>query len=184
MGVGGDRRRLGGFECDFGQTHSGRKQGAAMNLSDQVARWLVDAERKAAALATLKTPYHDAVNELMFFYTRALVAKCGGSKRKAGVAAQVHDKTVGRAVTPKNGRLAPAAKTIAEAWATGLANEGATYSEAMFVFKRTILLAAITATKGNRLEASRNLQVHRNTVWRIPQSPDEMRPARARNEAA
>ena len=73
------------------------------------------------------------------------------------------------------GLVCETAKVAAEQWATHLATEDATlkYREALFIWTRSLLLAAINRAGGNRMAASRILGVHRNVLWRVPSSPEQ-----------
>jgi DNA-binding NtrC family response regulator len=147
-----------------------------MKLAVKVKRWLDDARPRAMTMVVLGVSYRDAIAQLMFFYTRSLIA-IHGQRDKATAVMQVQRDVVCKYSKPPKNDLTAAALAAADSWASELANAGATFREAFFVFKRVLMESAIERAEGNRAEAARMLKVHRNTMWgSIPRSPREIWP--------
>jgi hypothetical protein len=124
--------------------------------------------------------YKVSLRALRFYFVR--VALVRGSGKFVPTAAALGTspgslRIMAKPVVLRPGEIAltSSAKINAERWATHLATEDATlkYREALFIWSRSLLLAAIDRAKGNRMEASRKLKVHRNVLWRVPSSPEQ-----------
>ena len=140
--------------------------------------WLEVGRVFAERMIAERFTYADARATLQFYFTRKAVELAKGSYVDAASTIEVRPETARRFVASIAGRvkgsgLRPDTQRQAELWASSLAIAGAKYREALFVWSRCLLLAAIEACKGNRLAASRLLAVHRNTMWRIPSSPEQ-----------
>jgi DNA-binding NtrC family response regulator len=147
-----------------------------MKVSSQVKAWLSDSRPRARKLVTEEASYRDAMAELMFFYSRAMVAKLGKPVKAAPVMG-VGTECVRKYTRPPKIELTMESRMTAQAWAVVLAGENATFREAMFVFRCTLIEAAIELADGNRGAAARMLKVHRNTMWqKLPSSPAEIWP--------
>ena len=137
--------------------------------------WLEAGRVFAERMIAAKCTYADARAALQFYFTRKAVELAKGTYVGAALSIGVRPETARRFIAWRVGGsgLRPEDWCQAELWASSLAIAGAKYREALFIWSRCLLLAAIEACKGNRLAASRLLAVHRNTMWRVPSSPDQ-----------
>ena len=146
-------------------------------LSAKVKGWLDDARPRALAMIEQRAKYHDALAWLMFFYTRATIARFGRA-RKAAMAMQVVGPGIVRRYSkPPSAELSPGAMNCAEQWSASLSAGAATFREALFVFKLSLMQTAIEQAGGSRADAAKMLGVHRNTLWqKMPNSPADIWP--------
>ena len=151
------------------------------NVNDAVdpryAAWLEAGRVFAERMIAERSTYASGRAALQFYFSRKSVELAQGSSVRAAGRIDVRPETLRKFLVTRGGvfGLKPDAQRQAEFWASSLAIHGAQYREALFTWNRCLLLAAIHYCNGNHLAAARLLDVHRNTVWRIPDSPEQTR---------
>ena len=147
-------------------------------IDSRYQAWLSDGRIHAEVMLSCGASYADAIAALRFFYGRKRLELARGSYREMAMDTGVAIDTARQLCRryPK-GKLTYDALRQAALWSGGMAIHRVQYRYAIFVWTRCLLLTAITRAKGNRLQASRLLKVHRNTMWRIPDSPEKTRRA-------
>ena len=144
--------------------------------------WLKQGVFNAHLLLECGATYKVSLRALRFYFVRVALVRGSGKFVPTAAALGITPgslRIIAKPVVLRPGEVAlePSAKVDAEQWATHLATEDATlkYREALFIWTRSLLLAAIDRAGGNRMAASRILRVHRNVLWRVPSSPEQTR---------
>lgn len=123
-----------------------------------------DSRAKAVEMVRRRVGYYEGITALAFYFIRKLVAMHGGNIADVAREMDVAPKTVRATLQLQPLLGGMEALHVAEAWATRLAAEGATYRQATQLFRRSLIDAAIEVCGGNKHAAARRLRIHVNTI--------------------
>ncbi len=117
--------------------------------------------------------YRDAVTQLARLYVTELMECTKGRWTRKELSAKVatNYSTLLRVKAKTKTGLTPAALRVARDWARSMAVAAVSYTETVWVFRRSLIDAAILHAGGNRWAAARLLKVHRNTTQLPPDPP-------------
>lgn len=127
-------------------------------------------------VAAENASYENMRKALAFYYARKLFVLFSGSTVKAAAIAGVSRQSFRRLMldTVAATRIR-GIENYAEQWGSWMAKEGASYRECLFVFSASLLRSAISRCNGNRRQAARMLKAHRNSMFKIPLSPADIK---------
>jgi hypothetical protein len=148
----------------------------AMLIDPRYEPWLKQGEYYAHRMLECGATYKVSLRALRFYFVRVALVRGSGKFVPTAAALGIAPgslRIIAKPVVlrPGNIDLTFPAKLQAERWAISM--EKLKYREALFIWSRSLLLAAINRAGGNRMAASRILGVHRNVLWRVPSSPEQ-----------